>query len=71
MPRCRELGQRAKAVSSFAVRNYGFTRLSELIKAVPNFEVKVGDGRPAAGQAPALSRCAAPLTVLRPTQWRH
>ena len=35
-----ELGQRAKAVSSFAARNYGFTRLSELIKAVPNFEVK-------------------------------
>ena len=38
-----ELGQRAKAVSSFAARNYGFTRLSELIKAVPNFEVKSGD----------------------------
>jgi hypothetical protein len=41
-----ELGQRAKAVSSFAVRNYGFTRLSDLIKAVPNFSVKQGeDGR--------------------------
>ena len=41
-----EMGQRAKAVSSFAVRNYGFTRLSELIKAVPNFGTKVGeDGR--------------------------
>ncbi len=41
-----ELGQRAKAVSSFAVRNYGYTRLSELIRAVPNFEVKTGeDGR--------------------------
>ena len=38
-----ELGQRAKAVSSFAARNYGFTRLSDLIKAVPNFEVKTGD----------------------------
>ena len=38
-----ELGQRAKAVSSFAARNYGYTRLSDLIKAVPNFEVKVGD----------------------------
>ena len=37
-----ELGQRAKAVSSFAVRNYGFNRLSDLIKAVPNFEVKTG-----------------------------
>jgi uncharacterized protein (TIGR00288 family) len=41
-----ELGQRAKAVSSFAARNYGFTRLSELIKAVPNFDVKTTeDGR--------------------------
>ena len=38
-----ELGQRAKAVSSFAVRNYGFTRLSDLIKAVPNFGTKIGD----------------------------
>ena len=38
-----ELGQRAKAVSSFAARNYGFTRLSDLIKAVPNFEVKSGE----------------------------
>jgi uncharacterized protein (TIGR00288 family) len=38
-----EMGQRAKAVSSFAVRNYGFTRLSDLIKAVPNFGTKVGD----------------------------
>ncbi|WP_051504223.1 NYN domain-containing protein [Sphingomonas jaspsi] len=41
-----EVGQRAKAVSSFAVRNYGFNRLSELIKAVPNFGTKVSeDGR--------------------------
>jgi len=41
-----EVGQRAKAVSSFAVRNYGFTRLSDLIKAVPNFGTKIGaDGR--------------------------
>ena len=40
-----ELGQRAKAVSSFAARNYGYTRLSDLIRAVPNFEVKsVDDG---------------------------
>src|SRR5258705_8176251 len=38
-----ELGQRAKAVSSFAARNYGFTRLSDLIKAVPHFEVQAGD----------------------------
>ena len=35
-----ELGQRPTAVSSFAVRNYGFTRLSDLIRKVPNFEVK-------------------------------
>ncbi len=41
-----ELGQRAKAVSSFAVRNYGFNRLSDLIRAVPNFDTKQGeDGR--------------------------
>ena len=41
-----EMGQRATAVSSFAVRNYGFTRLSDLIKAVPNFDVRTGrDGR--------------------------
>ena len=38
-----EVGQRAKAVSSFAVRNYGFTRLSDLIKAVPNFSTRAGD----------------------------
>jgi uncharacterized protein (TIGR00288 family) len=37
-----ELGQRANAVSSFAARNYGYTRLSDLIRAVPNFEVKPG-----------------------------
>ncbi len=38
-----ELGQRAKAVSSFAVRNYGFTRLSDLIRSIPNFDVKTSD----------------------------
>ena len=38
-----EMGQRAKAVSSFAVRNYGFTRLSDLIAAVPNFGTKMGN----------------------------
>ena len=37
-----ELGQRAKAVSSFATRNYGYTRLSDLIRAIPNFDVKPG-----------------------------
>jgi uncharacterized protein (TIGR00288 family) len=41
-----EIGQRAKAVSSFATRNYGYNRLSDLIRAMPNFEVKTGeDGR--------------------------
>jgi uncharacterized protein (TIGR00288 family) len=39
-----EVGQRAKAVSSFAARNYGFTRLSELIRSLPEFEVKDGEG---------------------------
>jgi hypothetical protein len=38
-----ELGQRAKAVSSFATRNYGYTRLSDLLRAIPNFDVKTGD----------------------------
>jgi hypothetical protein len=38
-----ELGQRAKAVSSFAARNFGYTRLSDLIKAVPNFDVRTGE----------------------------
>ena len=38
-----ELGQRATAVSSFAARNYGFTRLSDLVRAIPNFEVKSAD----------------------------
>jgi uncharacterized protein (TIGR00288 family) len=37
-----ELGQRAKAVSSFATRNYGYTRLSDLLRAIPNFDVKPG-----------------------------
>jgi len=37
-----ELGQRATALSSFAARNYGFNRLSDLIREVPNFDVKSG-----------------------------
>jgi hypothetical protein len=37
-----EVGQRAKAVSSFSVRNFGFSRLTDLIRSVPNFEVKPG-----------------------------
>ena len=39
-----EVGQRAKAVSSFSVRNYGFSRLTDLIKSVPQFDVKTADG---------------------------
>ena len=35
-----EMGQRAKAVSSFAARNYGFSRLGDLMRSLPNFEVK-------------------------------
>ena len=38
-----ELGQRATAVSSFAVRNYGFTRLSDLVRTIPNFDVKTSE----------------------------
>lgn len=37
-----EVGQRAKAVSSFAARNYGFARLGDLIRSLPNFEVRGG-----------------------------
>ncbi|WP_265562727.1 NYN domain-containing protein [Sphingomicrobium arenosum] len=41
-----EMGQRAKAVSSFAVRNYGFTRLSDLVRSLDHYDVKKGsDGR--------------------------
>jgi uncharacterized protein (TIGR00288 family) len=41
-----ELGQRAKAVSSFASRNYGFSRLGDLVRSLPNFEVKtLSDGK--------------------------
>lgn len=39
-----EVGQRAKAVSSFSVRNYGFSRLTDLIKSVPQFDVKTAEG---------------------------
>jgi uncharacterized protein (TIGR00288 family) len=35
-----EVGQRAKAVSSFAARNYGFSRLGDLIRSLSNFEVR-------------------------------
>lgn len=38
-----EMGQRAKAVSSFAARNYGFSRLSDLMRSLPNFDVKTLD----------------------------
>lgn len=38
-----EMGQRAKAVSSFAARNYGFSRLSDLVRSLPNFDVKTLD----------------------------
>lgn len=39
-----EVGQRAQAVSSFSVRNFGFSRFSDLIRSLPEFEVKEGDG---------------------------
>ena len=41
-----EMGQRAKAVSSFASRNYGFSRLGDLVRSLPNFDVKtLADGK--------------------------
>lgn len=39
-----ELGQRASARSSFDARSYGFSRLSELIEAIPNFAIERREG---------------------------
>ena len=39
-----EVGQRAGNRSSFDARNYGFSRLSELIEAVPNFKTERREG---------------------------
>jgi uncharacterized protein (TIGR00288 family) len=42
-----ELGQRAAAISSFSARNYGFSKLSDLIASLKHFKVQAGrDGRP-------------------------
>ena len=38
-----ELGQRAANRSSFDARSYGFTRLSDLLASLPNFEVQKRD----------------------------
>lgn len=40
-----EIGQLAGNRSSFDVRNYGFKRLSDLMKKVPNFQSELRDGR--------------------------
>jgi uncharacterized protein (TIGR00288 family) len=39
-----EVGQRAKAVLSFSVRNYGARSLKELVRGMPEFQVKETDG---------------------------
>ena len=39
-----EVAQRAGNRSSFDARNYGFSRLSELIEAIPNFQTEKRDG---------------------------
>src|SRR3954469_13143554 len=39
-----EIGRRAGNRSSFDARNYGYSRLSELIGAIPNFQVETRDG---------------------------
>ena len=49
-----EMGQRAKAVSSFAVRNYGFTRLSRPDQGGAQFRGQGRRRRAADGQAAAL-----------------
>ncbi|MEO0871205.1 MAG: NYN domain-containing protein [Pseudomonadota bacterium] len=38
-----EVGQRAGNRSSFDTRNYGFTRLFDLMEAIPNFALERGD----------------------------
>jgi NYN domain-containing protein/OST-HTH/LOTUS domain-containing protein len=38
-----EIGRRAGNRSSFDARNYGYSRLSELIEAIPNFQVEKRD----------------------------
>jgi hypothetical protein len=38
-----EIGRRAGNRSSFDARNYGYSRLSELIEAIPNFQVETRD----------------------------
>ncbi len=42
--RLSEVGQRAGNRSSFDVRNYGYSRLSELIEAMPNFVTEKRNG---------------------------
>src|ERR1700712_1757417 len=39
-----EIGRRAGNRSSFDARNYGYSQLSELIEAIPNFQVETRDG---------------------------
>ncbi|MGH8573460.1 MAG: OST-HTH/LOTUS domain-containing protein, partial [Gammaproteobacteria bacterium] len=39
-----EVAQRAGNRSSFDARNYGFSRLSELIQAIPNFTTEKREG---------------------------
>ena len=40
----QEVGRRAGNRSSFDARNYGYSRLSELLEAIPNFQIERGDG---------------------------
>jgi hypothetical protein len=40
-----EVGARAGNKSSFDARNYGFKRLSDMVKAIPGFQVEVREGR--------------------------
>lgn len=39
-----EVGQRASSRSSFDARNYGFTRLSDLLQSLPQFKTERRDG---------------------------
>lgn len=43
--RLSEVGSRAGNRSSFDVRNYGFSRLSDLVAAIPNFQLETRDNQ--------------------------
>ncbi len=55
-----EVGQRAKAVLSFSVRNYGARSLSELVRGMPEFQVRETEGGGLLGAPGPLAPWAEP-----------